>query len=106
MTCHPLNIDRLQLMSLSRADATTPNAPASEAFTTEFPQAIDRCQTRSPQSDRFAPAANTWKGERAAGDVDTLIASWAKRQKFRNNEVRKRAIRLHRLLATYSAGDA
>lgn len=94
MTCRTLNIDRLQLMAFSGADAITPAAAASDA-SASLPR------TDTPAQNPFAPVAIIGNGQSNAG-WNAMIASKCKRMAFRSNEARKRYLAVHRALA----GDA
>ena len=94
MTCRTLNIDRLQLMAFSGADAITPAAAASDA-SASLPR------TDTPAQNPFAPVAIIGNGQSNAG-WNAMIASRCKRMTFRSNEARKRYLAVHRALA----GDA
>lgn len=93
MTCQALNIDRLQLMAFSGADAITPAAAASDA-SASLPRTGTRAQSPS------APVAITVNGPSNAG-VMPIIARRAKGMRFRSNEARKRYLNVHRVLGGF-----
>ena len=94
MTCRTLNIDRLQLMAFSGADAITPAEAASDA-SASLPR------TGTPAQSPCAPVAIIGNGQ-SNGGVMPIIARRAKGMRFRSNEARKRYLAVHRALA----GDA
>ena len=96
MTCQALNIDRLQLMAFSGADAITPVAVASDA-------SASSPLMGTPAQSPCAPAESIAHGRRNAG-VMPIIARRAKGMTFRSNESRKRFLAVHKALATYLAG--
>ena len=93
MTCQALNIDRLQLMAFSGADAITPAAAASDA-SASLPR------TDTPAQNPFAPVAIIGNGQSNAG-WNAMISSRCKRMAFRSNEARKRYLNVHRVLGNF-----
>ena len=93
MTCRTLNIDRLQLMAFSGADAITPAAAASDA-SASLPR------TGTPAQSPCAPVAIIGNGRNNDG-WNAMIASRCKRMAFRSNEARKRYLNVHRVLGGF-----
>lgn len=87
MTCQPLNIDRLQLMAFSGADAITPAAAASAA------SAMSPL-TATPAQSPCAPAAIIENGRNGDG-WNAMIASRASRLPFPTQRARQRYIDRH-----------
>jgi hypothetical protein len=102
MTCP--NPDRLQLMCLARAIATTPDAMGLEPYTS-----ASRPTTCQPEAKSLRPApcehaGSTSAGEQSDGGRATLIERRASRLRFPNEVQRQRYISRHS--AGFSTGDA
>lgn len=88
MTCHPLNMDRDQLLRLAAADASIPSPLSATA------PATDRKATQS------TPALSI--ETQPTHGISECIASRCKRLRHANNVQRLRYLQMHRALATYS----